>query len=188
LVPALAPARDVLETSLSNANHVAHPPALLLNVSRIEATGPDYSFFHEGMTPSVAKLTEAIDAERMEVVAALGYEPESTLAQLIRFYGDQGFGGSSYYQAVHTTPVHGAARAPASVDHRYFTEDVPFGLVPLTEIGGALGVGMPVTRGLIDVVGALMGVDLRAAGRSLEQLGLAGMSASEMRDYVRHGA
>jgi opine dehydrogenase len=187
LLPALAPALDVLETSLSNANHIAHPPALLLNVSRIEATGPDYSFFHEGMTPSVAKLTDTIDAERLELVAALGYEPESTLAQLIRFYGDQGFGGATYYEAVHTTPVHGAARAPASIDHRYFTEDIPFGLVPITEIGGELGFPMPVTRGLVGVIGALMGVDYRAAGRTLEQLGLGGMDVAEMRDFVLRG-
>lgn len=187
LYPELAAAGDVLETSLANANHVAHPPALLLNVARIEAQGGDYSFFHEGMTPSVARLTEAIDAERMAVVAALGYQPESTLAQLIRFYGDQGFGGATYYEAVHTTPVHGAARAPGSVDHRYFTEDLPFGLVPLTEIGAAVGVAMPVTRGLIAVVGAVMGTDYRATGRTLERLGLSGLDADGMRRLARTG-
>lgn len=187
LYPDLVAAGDVLETSLANANHVAHPPALLLNVSRIEAQGGDYSFFHEGMTPSVARLTDTIDAERMAVVAALGYEPESTLAQLIRFYGDQGFGGATYYEAVHTTPVHGAARAPGSVDHRYFTEDLPFGLVPLTEIGAAVGVAMPVTRGLIAVVGAVMGTDYRATGRTLERLGLTGLDADGMHRLARTG-
>jgi opine dehydrogenase len=187
LYPELVAVGDVLETSLANANHVAHPPALLLNVARIEALGGDYSFFHEGMTPSVARLTDAIDAERMALVAALGYEPESTLAQLTRFYGDQGFGGATYYEAVHTTPVHGAARAPSSVDHRYFTEDLPFGLVPLTEIAAAVGVAMPVTRGLIAVVGAVMGTDYRATGRTLERLGLAGLTADGMRRLARTG-
>jgi len=187
LYPDLVAAGDVLETSLSNANHVAHPPALLLNIARIEARGGDYSFFHEGMTPSVARLTDAIDAERMAVVAALGYQPESTLDQLVRFYGDQGFGGSTYYEAVHTTPVHGAARAPTTVDHRYFTEDVPYGLVPVTEIAGAVGVAMPVTRGVISVVGAVMGTDYRATGRTLDRLGLAGLQGEGMRRLARTG-
>jgi opine dehydrogenase len=187
LYPELAAVGDVLETSLANANHVAHPPALLLNVARIEAQGGDYSFFHEGMTPSVARLTEAIDAERMAVVAALGYAPESTLEQLTRFYGDQGFGGATYYEAVHTTPVHGAARAPSSTDHRYFTEDLPYGLVPVAAIGAALGFPMPVTNGLIDVVGALSGTDFRATGRTLEALGLVGMDAAAMRAFARTG-
>jgi len=188
LYPELVAAGDVLETSLANANHVAHPPALLLNVARIEAQGGDFSFFHEGMTPSVARLTEAVDAERMAVVAALGYAPESTLEQLTRFYGDQGFGGATYYEAVHTTPVHGAARAPSSIDHRYFTEDLPFGLVPVAAIGAALGIPMPVTNGLIDVVGALSGTDFRAGGRTLEALGLVGMDAAAMRAFARRGA
>jgi opine dehydrogenase len=187
LYPTFAAATDVLETSLSNANHVAHPPALLLNVARIESTGGDYSFFHEGMTPSVARLTDAIDAERMALVGRLGYTPESTLAQLVRFYGDQGFGGATYYEAVSTTPVHGAARAPASVDHRYFTEDLPYGLVPIVEIGRVLGMGLPATRGVIDVVGALMGVDFWATGRTAARLGLEGMGVAEMRQYARTG-
>lgn len=187
LYPTLATASDVLETSLSNANHVAHPPALLLNVARIETLGGDYSFFHEGITPSAARLTEAIDAERMEVVAKLGYTPESTLAQLMRFYGDQGFGGATYYEAVHTTPIHGAARAPSSTDHRYFKEDLPYGLVPITEIGAALGVRLPTTRGLVDVVNALMGVDFWSSGRNLDRLGLNGMAAADMRHYARTG-
>ena len=188
LYPTLTAATDVLETSLSNANHVAHPPALLLNVARIEALGGDFSFFHEGMTPSVARLTEKVDAERMEVVAALGYRPESTLAQLTRFYGDQGFGGASYYEAVHTTPVHGAARAPSSTAHRYFTEDLPYGLVPIGDIGVALGLRLPTVRGLVDVVNALMGVDFWSSGRTLQRLGLDGMTAGEMRRYARTGA
>lgn len=188
LYPELAAVGDVLETSLSNANHVAHPPAMLLNVARIEALGGDYSFFHEGMTPSVGRLTEVVDAERMAVVAALGYTPESTLAQLTRFYGDRGFGGATYYDAVHTTPVHGAARAPSSIDHRYFTEDLPYGLVTIAALGAALGVAMPVTNALIDVVGALSGTDFRASGRTLEALGLEGMDAAAMRAFARTGA
>ncbi|CAN5674145.1 hypothetical protein BH23DEI1_BH23DEI1_14550 [soil metagenome] len=187
LYPTFAAATDVLETSLSNANHVAHPPALLLNVARIESTGSDYSFFHEGMTPSVARLTDTIDAERMALVARLGYTPESTLAQLVRFYGDQGFGGPTYYDAVHTTPVHGAARAPASVDHRYFTEDLPYGLVPIVEIGRVLGMSLTATRGVVDVVGALMGVDFWSTGRTAARLGLEGMGVAEMRHYARTG-
>lgn len=186
-VPWIAPAQDVLHTSLGNANHIAHPPALLLNVARIEAVGSDFSFFHEGMTRAVARLTEVLDEERMLVVDALGYERESTLEQLTRFYGDQGFGGRDYYEAVHTTPVHGAARAPATLDHRYFTEDVPFGLVPIVDLADTLDVPTPVLRGLVDVIGAVTGVDHWASGRRIAHLGLVGMDASEMRAYVRTG-
>jgi opine dehydrogenase len=185
--PELCPATDVLETSLSNANHVAHPPALLLNLARIESLGPDYSFFHEGMTRSVCRLTDAIDAERLSVVRCLGYPEETLLAQLTRFYGDQGFGGATYHEAVSTTPVHGAARPPPTPQHRYFTEDVPYGLVPIVSIGEALGLRLPRTRGLIHVVDAVLDTDSFAAGRTAERLGLAGLDAAGMRRFVREG-
>jgi len=185
--PELRAASDVLETSLSNVNHPAHPPALLLNIARIESLGPDFSFFHQGMSESVCRLTDAIDAERLGVVRALGYEAESVLAQLIRYYGDQGFGGATYHEAVSTTPVHGAVRAPASVHHRYFSEDVPFGLVPTVSIGETLGLRLPTTRGLVHVVEAVLGIDAFACGRTAETLGLAGLDAAGMRHFVRDG-
>ena len=34
--PEFGPARDVLETSLTNVNHVVHPPGILLNLGRVE--------------------------------------------------------------------------------------------------------------------------------------------------------
>lgn len=187
LYPELRAATDVLETSLSNVNHPAHPPALLLNLARIESSGPDFSFFHEGMTDSVCRLTDAVDAERLAVVRALGYPPESTLDQLIRYYGDQGFGGATYHEAVSTTPVHGAVRAPPGADHRYFTEDVPFGLVPIVTIGEALGLALPATRGLVHVIDAILGRDSFASGRNAVSLGLAGLDAEGMRRYVSDG-
>jgi len=187
LYPELRAATDVLETSLANVNHPAHPPALLLNLARIESSGPDFSFFHEGMTASVCRLTDAVDAERLGVVQALGYAPESTLAQLVRYYGDQGFGGASYHEAVSTTPVHGAVRAPASAEHRYFTEDVPYGLVPIVSIGEALGRSLPVTRGLIHVVDAVLGSDAFASGRTVDTLDLAGLDARGMRRFALEG-
>jgi opine dehydrogenase len=187
LYPELRAAHDVLETSLSNVNHPAHPPALLLNLARVESSGPDFSFFHEGMTQSVCRLTDVVDAERLAVVEHLGYPRESTLEQLIRYYGDQGFGGATYHEAVSTTPVHGAVRAPPSADHRYFTEDVPFGLVPIVSIGEALGLRLPTMRGLVHVIDAVLGLDSFATGRTAEGLGLAGLDAAGMRRFALEG-
>ena len=187
LYPELRAAHDVLETSLSNVNHPAHPPALLLNLARSESSGPDFSFFHEGMTESVCRLTDVIDEERLSVVRALGYPPETTLQQLIRYYGDQGFGGATYHEAVSTTPVHGAVRAPASADHRYFTEDLPYGLVPIVSIGEALGLRLAVTRGLVHVIDAILGSDSFATGRTADALGLAGLDAAGMRRFALEG-
>ena len=48
--------------------HVANCVA---NAGRIES-GDSYKFYAEGVTPAVARLYEAISAERVAVAAALG--------------------------------------------------------------------------------------------------------------------
>lgn len=185
--PEFAPALNVLDTSLNNVNHPIHPPALLLNVGRVEKFGGDWSFFYEGMTPAVCRLMERLDEERLAVAGAFGLPRISALDWNVRFYGHQGFGGRTLHDALSTTPVHGAARAPSSIDHRYFTEDVPYGLVPTASVGRAIGLSLPVTEAAVTVIGALSGRDFAREGRTTESLGLAGMSAAEIVTYVERG-
>src|SRR5690606_5358297 len=129
--------------------------------------GGDWSFDHEGFTPSVGRVTEAVDAERLAVVKQLGLEPVSLLEWYLRFYGDQGVKGNSLYEVTHTSPIWGPARAPDSLEHRYLTEDLPYGLAPIAELGAQLGVAMPVTNSVITLASAALGRDLRREGRSL---------------------
>lgn len=60
------------------------------------------------------------------------------------------------------------------LDHRYMREDVACGLALLVSIADWLGKPVPVARGLLSVASAMTATDLRATGRTLENLGLAG--------------
>src|SRR5436190_928248 len=75
LYPALAPAASVLETALMDINAVEHPPQALCNAGWIEATAGDFYFYYQGTSPAVARAIEALDAERLGLVRALGFEP-----------------------------------------------------------------------------------------------------------------
>jgi opine dehydrogenase len=186
--PEFSGADNVLEVSLNNINHPIHPPALLLNVARIEQTGGGWSFFHEGMTPGVCSLMERLDDERVAICAAFGLPEVTVLEWTTKFYGPQGFGGETLYEALSTTPVHGASKAPASIDHRYFTEDVPYGLVPIASLGEAAGICTKVTGAVSTVAGAVVGHDFWAMGRTVETLGLAGMDREAILEYVSTGS
>lgn len=187
LFPECVPALNVLDTSLNNINHMVHPPAALLNVARSELQGGDWSFFLEGMSPAVCRVMERIDAERLALVGAFGLPRVGLLEWTLRFYAHQGMRGATLYDAFSTTPVHGAARAPAAVDHRYFTEDVPYGLVPIASLAESLGVPAPVTRGLVDLAGAACGRDFWVEGRTIDRLGLRSMTARDITAYVEGG-
>ena len=76
---------------------------------------------------------------------------------------------------------------PEGVDHRYLRENVPFGLVPIAELGRVAGVATPVIDGLIELSVAMLGAGLREGERGLASLGLAGRSVAEITSRLEHG-
>ncbi|MDP3177923.1 MAG: NAD/NADP octopine/nopaline dehydrogenase family protein, partial [Spirochaetaceae bacterium] len=71
-----------------------------------------------------------------------------------------------------------------SIAHRYIFEDVPMSLVPIASLGVQLGVDMSTTDMIIELGSILHGVDYRAEGRTVERLGLAGLSVKEIQRLV----
>ena len=76
-------------------------------------------------------------------------------------------------------------KSPPSLDHRYMHEDVGYGLVPFSALGRLAGVATPTIDAMIQLAGLAVGVDYRRDGLTLERLGLAGKSPSELLHFVR---
>ena len=76
--------------------------------------------------------------------------------------------------------------APRRLDARYVTEDVPFGLVPLAELGRLAGVPTPIALGLAHVASAALGRDFFAEGRTLARMGLEGSTLAGALTAVTH--
>jgi opine dehydrogenase len=70
LFPEAVAAPNILYTGFTNANAMLHVANCVANAGRIES-GDSYKFYAEGVTPAVAQLYEAINAERVAVAAAL---------------------------------------------------------------------------------------------------------------------
>ena len=71
--------------------------------------------------------------------------------------------------------------------HRYMREDIALGLAFLVSLGDWAGVPCPVAAGLLAVGGAAVGEDFRRTGRTLENLGLAGLDRAAMRRLLDGG-
>jgi opine dehydrogenase len=175
---------SVLETSLANTNVLIHPPLVLINWSRVE-TGSPFNFYREGLTSAGASLIDRVDAERQTVATAYGIAAVPLSQLLLRFYADQGMYGSNVAELLGTFPPFASTSGPNSPTHRYLTDDVPFGLVPLAALAGAAGIGVPTIDALIKVLCVLCDVDFRASGRSLKEMGLDGLDAAHIIAYAR---
>ena len=69
-------------------------------------------------------------------------------------------------------------------EHRYMREDVEHGLAFLVSVAEWAGVPCPVARGLLALGSAVVGRDLRATGRTLENLKLSNLSREAMRELL----
>ncbi|MBM4429193.1 MAG: NADP transhydrogenase subunit alpha [Chloroflexi bacterium] len=183
LFPEYREAQNVLETSLDNIGAVFHPATMVLNANRIEA-GDEFDFYR-GMTPMVARTLEAVDTERLAVAEAYGVATESAADWLLMAY--EGIRGDSLYERIQSNQAYAGIKAPKSLNVRYITEDVPTGLVPIAAFGKAAQVVTRTCEGIIDMCCTLLGRDFWAEGRSLENLGLAGMDREAVLAHVNTG-
>ncbi|PKN69614.1 MAG: hypothetical protein CVU54_09780 [Deltaproteobacteria bacterium HGW-Deltaproteobacteria-12] len=180
-LPQFVPGDNVLKTGLDNIGAVFHPAITLLNSARIENTNGNFQFYLEGVTPAVASILEAIDQERVAVAEALGIRANTAREWLYLAYNAA---GKTLIEAMRANPGYRGINAPSTVHHRYISEDVPASLVPIASIGEMLGVRTPAMRSIIHLASVMHGIDYWAIGRTVDKLGIAGMSVKEIRFLV----
>lgn len=171
----LKPAPNVLSIGLSNTNMILHCPTMIMNAGRIESGDGRFRFYAEGMTDSVCAVMEAMDRERMAVGKALGLDLLSTMDDMKELYS---IGGETLRETILNNRAycgHGAD-SPTSMKYRYLTEDVPYLLVPVFEIGKKLEIPLPVTESIIRLASVIAGEDYLVTGRTLGGLDLDGVN------------
>ena len=148
-------ARNFLETSLDNMNMTIHPLPVLLNIGAIEK---DVSFRHyiDGVTPTVGRLLDKMDAERMAVGEKLQVKLTSALDQLKKYYGDSNATNLFEYVSSESGPYTKVGRF--GLDSRYVMEDIPNLLVPTTKIADEIGVEVPVMKLCVTLAETVLGV------------------------------
>jgi opine dehydrogenase len=182
-LPMLRPAPSALHTGLANLGAILHPVITLLNADRIER-GESFDFYREGVTPLVASTLARADAERLRIARAYKVPACSLRDWIARAYDHH---AETIYAAVTGNPAYVGIKAPTTLEHRYLLEDVPTGLIPLLELGKAARLHLPVLSALVDQSRAVLGKHRWQHPRTLEVLGLDGLSAEGIRAYVEQG-
>jgi len=183
--PALEPVEDALSAALMNAGPIIHPPLILMNAGPLEHF-ERWDIHNEGTQPSIRRVTDALDAERIAVREALGYAaPHFPLADHYRADGEEWMYGRRVHKKL--TDSKDWSEKILLTEHRYMREDIEQGLAFLVSVAEWAGVPCPVARGLLSIASAMLGRDLRASGRTLENLGLADLSRAEMSALLREG-
>ncbi len=175
---------NVLNTGLNNMGAIFHPALTLLNAGWIEATHGDYQFYIDGVTPSVARVLEVLDRERVTVASALGLRARTAREWLEMAYNTR---GEDLREAIQNQPGYIGIKAPSTLKHRYIFEDVPMSLVPIASLGERFGVSVRGMDSIIRLACIVHHTDYWRRGRTVDKLGIADLSVSELTRYVNDG-
>jgi len=183
----------VIGVGLSNPNPAVHVPGSILNVGAMEVSEMEgalgipkgkYSMYKHGMSPAVARVQLAFYQEERKIASAMGIK-------MIEFREDQffwkgGIMGVEYwvpFADVILPPIVG----PNSVEHRYFTEDIPVGTVIRYHLAKKFGVDVPTIESMMQLGSVICKRDFLKEGITLKELGIEDLTKEQIIRYVREG-
>jgi opine dehydrogenase len=167
---------STLAVSLNNHNPVYHVAPMLCNLSRVEKR--ENWIIWECITPGVARLVELVDQERLGVVRHFGTTQVTVEDYFRQAHEASGRDLDEIFQSV-AERLKGPG-GPQEFQHRFITEDVPYGLVFFRSLGQVAGVKMPITEALIRLASGLYARDFTGEGHTVERLGLGALSSRDI--------
>jgi opine dehydrogenase len=174
--------KNVLENNLQPGNPGVHAQITLANAAFFLDRAKVFRFYGE-VTPCAARLAEAFDQERMQVAAAYDCETPTWMAYCRAAYG---YEGDDLYET-HITSPHAERWTSDEEARRLLVEDLCYFFVPMQQLAQVVGVDVPVTRGMVDILSVLTGFDYRSSALTLSDLGLDGLDRDQIVDSVNRG-
>lgn len=167
IYPQFKPAQNVWQTSFNNPSSVLHTITTLLNTSRIEQFG-SYKNSHFDITPSVARVMEKVDKERVEVAKHF-YNNPMTVTEIMNSLYSLNY--DNVYDVIMGIDAYKVQHSPANMQHRYVSEDIPYSLVPIATLGKKLGLKTTNMESIINLACMCNDVDYWNTGRNADKIG-----------------
>ena len=157
---------SLVAIALSNLNPQNHLAIGLCNFTRMEK-GERWRQY-ANTTEAVGRLMQALDDERLAIARAFGVAVR-TLGE--HFSLSFGASGATMGEMAADLAQRGAdPYGPATLETRYITEDVPFGLWPTIRLAQLAGIGAPLHEAGLRLFSALHGRDFAAENDLLPRI------------------
>ena len=162
------PRANLIAIHLSNVNPQAHLANALCNLTRMEK-GEAWDNYG-GLTPTVSRLVESLDAERLALAAAFGVPVRTMREHMSRSFQ---LPLMPLADAAREIVARGGSPGPATLEARWILEDLPFGIVPQIALADSAGMDVPLHRAGLALFSALLGRDLASQNDLLPHLPVA---------------
>jgi opine dehydrogenase len=172
-------ANNVLELILNNINIWGHPSPVIGCTGEIEwaqeKNEPYYMYEVLNHSPSLQRCQNAAAKEKSILLKKMGLDEYTPWKPWIK----------PVYLPEHFLKTWG----PPSMKYRYIAEDIPIGCVFMSSLGSMIGVPTPFTDALITMANVINQTDylLVPEARTVEKLGIAGMTVEELNKFLIEG-
>lgn len=161
---------NIVSAALHNPNLIVHTVGATMSIPMIDSQGKEFCMYHSAFTEHVWNILEKLDKEKMDILEKLGCKKISYV-EACKFRNSKNSEKNAKEVFFEYASMPTRAKAPAKVDSRYISEDVPQGLVLLESLGKILDVETPVCSSIIEIDSAALGRNLRENARTIEHLG-----------------
>lgn len=181
LYPCFIPAKNLLQTSLENIGAIFHPCITLFNAAAIERGNNFY--FYRDITAQIVHFIKKVDEERLNIGKAFGLNLIPAEEWISFAY--ENIKGKNLQEKIKNNPAYYDILAPVSIYSRHLLEDIPTGLLPMSELGNLAKVNVDIMNSIVTICSSLLMIDFRKSGRTLKSLGIDNLSLSEItKKYV----
>lgn len=183
--PVLESIDNILSVSFSNPNPTVHPPGTLLNIGRIQWSKGEFYLYREGITEAPSRIIRMVYDETLAVAKAFDFR--------MREFEDEQFRNPcsvmcvDFWAPFDKGGIVANMRGPSSIYNRYITEDLPYGLVHRSQLGDLVNIPTPIIDSIINLGSGICESDFWK-GRTLVELGLAGMTKEQIMEYLQNGS
>ena len=179
--PDLAQVKNVMQTSLDNMNWIAHPPITLLHRGLIERSEQYYLPLKDALPPSVVRLMEAMERDRIALGTAFGID----LPPIKHTFE---MGGDTLEEALRlSTEFETFGYDYKNSSCPYLTEDLYYALPPIVSIANQVKVPVPAMSAVLQLYTIIDAIDYLHEGLNVEKMGIDGMNVDEIRELVENG-
>ncbi len=174
---------NVICAGLENINFGGHPLLTTLNMGLLENFAGKFNYYKDCCSVATAKAAMVMEEERQAIGRGLGVKLHSELEMMNALYG---IDCKTVYEVNRTSETHGKLNsAPDSSSNRYITEDAAYLLVPCYDFAKLLGIELPMITACLHIDNAYNDTNYFVTGRTLEKMGLAGLSVEQIMAAVK---
>lgn len=182
--PQMKVSKNVLENNFYPGNPSVHAQINIPKAEFFLERAKEFRFFGE-VTMCASKLADAFDEERRRVAAAFDCETPTYLEWMNKTYG---YEGRSLYEIFgNVTNPHTQRWGNDAGNKRVLREDLCYFFVPMEQLAEVVGIDVPVTKAIIEILQIFTDFGYRANGVTLKDLGVEGLDKNQIVDFVTHG-